>query len=80
MIDFSIYVYILVFVVGGIVFFFVKDYIKIKTLFYMENPNRRICKKCHVSQILCQEDGFWFWKKTAKSNCECGKFISYFLK
>lgn len=80
MIDFNIYVIMLCFFIVGVLFFVFKDYLKMQNLFEKETSYRRICKKCHVSQILCSEDGFKFWKKTAKSNCECSRFISCFLK
>jgi len=49
-------------------------------LFYLSDLYRRTCKSCGVSQVLIQEDGFMFWKKTAKSSCKCDRYISYFIK
>ena len=49
-------------------------------LFYLSDLHRRTCKSCGVSQILLREDGFMFWKKTAKSSCKCDRYISYFIK
>ena len=80
MINFNLYFYILAILVSVIFIIILHDKIKEFKLFIKESNYRRICKKCNVSQILDGEDGFYFWKKIAKSNCECNKYISYFIK
>ena len=80
MISFNLYIYALLFFLGGVFFFFIIDYIKASKLFIRQSPHRRKCSKCHVTQVLDSEDGFTFWRKTAKSNCDCSNYISYFLK
>jgi len=80
MIKFELYIYAFVFFFSGVCFYFIYDYIKASKLFIKESYFKRICKLCNVTQVLANEDGFTYWKKTAKSNCDCSNYISYFLK
>lgn len=80
MINFELYFFALLFFLSGIFCFVIYDYIKASRLFIRESSFKRICKCCNVTQILANEDGFTYWKKTAKSNCDCSNYISYFLK